>query len=552
MSKKSGGSAPPPPDPRVVSQAQSEANIASAREQQRLNMIGTTGPSGTVNYVADETQPGGYRQVTALSQPEQAIYDAQKATELGATNIAHDQLGRVQTALQTPLSTDGLPDLRGGVGPYGVMRGFNTGQSVQGDFNQGPGVQTSFSAGGGIQMDPGLRSSFNTGPQLQFGFDQGQGVQGQVGGDQDIARLLASGANYQQYASRLDPQFDRAEDRERTRLANMGFSQNSAGYKDALDDFGRTKNDAYNQAILSSIREGEAAAQGQFGRQLAQGEFANEAAGQQFGQGMGAAQFYNATAGQEYGQNRGEAEFFNGAMLSQMDARNRAQAQGFGQNQAQAQFGNQAASQIYGQNLGAMQARNQAAGQQYQQGMGEAQFYNQAQNQSFNQNTADAQLSNTARQQGLNERAYIQNTPINQLTGLLSLGQVGAPQGVQYTPSQVANTDVLGAYALQTQAQQAQAQMRAQQQSGLMSGLMSLGSAAIMASDRRLKADTRRLGARRDGLPVWSFRYLDDPEGVVRIGYMADEVKRVRPDLVVRRADGFLAVNYLGLDAEAA
>lgn len=521
---KSTPAPPPPPDPRVVSQAQADANIATATAQQKLNMIGTTGPQGTVNYVADATQPGGYRQVTALSAPEQAIYDAQKATELGATNIAREQLGRVQGALQTPLNTAGLPELRGGVGPYGVMRGFNTGQSVQGSFD----------AGGRIQMDPGLRSSFDTGPALRYGFDQGQQVQGQVGGNQDLARAIASGANYQQAASRLDPRFERSEDRERTRLANMGFSENSAGYKDAMTEFGRQREDAYNQAIFSSIREGEAAAQGQFGRELSQGQFANQAAGQQYAQNLGGADFYNRTAGQDYGQNLGEAQFYNQAQLAAMDARNRAQQQQFGQNQSQALFG------------------NQAAAQQYQQGMGEAQFYNAAQNQQFNQNTADAQLNNTARQQGLQERAYLQNQPINQLTGLLSLGQVGTPQGIQYTPSQVANTDVLGAHALSTQAQQNAYNARLQQQGGLMNGLFSLGSAAILASDGRLKTDKRLLRVRPDGIEVWAFRYLTDPDGMVRIGVMAQQVRKIRPDLVVKRADGFMAVNYAALDMEAA
>lgn len=609
MSKKSSPAPPPAPDPRVTSQAQSDANIATAREQQRLNLINTAGPQGSVNYTADPNAPGGYSQTTTLSPAEQGIYDAQKRTELGATNIAYDQLGRVNTALQTPLNMEGLPGLQGGYGQVplqfdvanagSIQRGINDAGGIQRGINDAGSIQSAIGDAGNVRTQiPGLqtslgqqgpvRGSFDTGPALQYGFDQGQGVQGQVGGNQDLARIMAAGANYQQAASRLDPRFAKAEDSERTRLAAQGFSENSQGYKDALDEFGRTKNDAYDQAMLSSIREGEAAAQGQFGRQLAQGQFANQAAGQQYGQGLGAAQFYNQTAGQQYGQNKGEAEFSNEAQqqqfaqaLARMQAENAAKGQGyelenagqaqqfaqqlarqqagnaaqqqqFGQNAAQQQALNAAQQQQFGQNATQQQALNQAQQQQFGQNLAGQQAFNAAAGQYANQNLSSAQLANQARNQGLQERAYVQNQPINQLSGLLGLGQVGMPQGVQYSPTQVGQTDVLGAYALNQQAQNAAYQAQMQNRSGLMGGLFSLGSAAIMASDERLKTDKVLIRRRADGLGIWSFRYLDDPQNVRRVGVMAQEVKRIRPDLVVKRPDGFLAVSYADIDLEAA
>jgi hypothetical protein len=476
VSKKSGPTPPPAPDPVKTSQAQSDANIATAREQQRLNMVNTQGPQGAVRYEADPTAPGGYRQVTELSAPEQGIYDAQKRTELGATNIAYDQLGRVQGALQTPLSTEGLGDLRSS---YGVA----------------PLSMNVADAGA-------IRKSFDTGPDLRYGFDQGQQVQGQVGGNQDLARLMASEANYRQMTSRLDPRFDREQRQLETKLANQGFSMNSEGYKNATSDFDRGKNDAYDQALLSSIREGEAAAQGQFGRQLSQGQFANQAAGQQYAQGLGSADFFNRTAGQDYGQNMGEAQFANTAQQQQ-----------------------------FAQNLAQMQAQNAAAGQW------------------TGQNQQAAQFGNEARNQGLQERAYLQNQPINQLSGLLGLGQVGMPQGIQYSPTSVGQTDVLGAYALNQQAQNAAYQAQMQNRSGLMGGLFSLGSAAIM-SDRRLKTAIHLIRRRRDGLGIYSYRYKAG--GPVRVGVMAQELLKVRPDLVERRPGGYFVVDYAGLDLEAA
>lgn len=657
MGKKSSNP-PPAPDPVQVANAQSASNIQTAEAQQRLNMIGTAGPQGTVMYGADPTQPGGYTQTTTLSPAEQAIYDAQKRTELGATNIAYDQLGRVQGALQTPLSTDGLPALQGGVQPGQIQAGFNGGPPVRTGFDTAGQVERSYdpagqvasgySTGGPIergfdpagqvqrqigptgqvqqqlgpsgqiQTDAGLQYGFDRGGALQYGFDPGQQVQGQVGGDLNAARQQQIDAVYGQATSRLDPQFAQAENRERTRLANMGFSENSQGFKDAMAEFGRTRNDAYNQANFSSIGAGEQAAQALFGRQLGQGQFANDAAAQMYGQNMGQAAFNNQTAGQDYTQNRGLAEFGNEAALAAGQFRNQAQQQGFGQNldrfaaenaAQQQQFGqavdrlgveNAAQAQQYGQNLGGFQARNQAQQQQFGQNQAafqdrnaaqaqqfgqnqagfqdrnaaqaqqyaqnqdaaafanagyaqqfgqnqqQAAFGNNAQNQGFNQGMAGAQLSNTARQQGLQERAYLANTPINQLTGLLSLGQVGMPQGVQYTPSQVAPTDYIGAQALSTQAQQAAYNARAQQQSGLMNGLFSLGSAAIMASDARLKGDVETVGYDDQGVRWVDFSYLGEPH-VRRRGVIAQELRRIRPDLVLKRRDGSLAVNYAGL-----
>lgn len=591
MGKKSGPSQPPPPDPRVVSQAQSESNIATAREQQRLNMINTAGPQGSVNYAADPNAPGGYSQTTTLSPAEQALYDSQKRTELGAVNIAGEQLGRVQTALQTPLNTAGLPALQGGVQRGQLATGFNPGQDVRGGFDPGGQVQTQMGRAGQIQadFDPGgqqatsfdtggpVQSGFGMGQQLQYGFNPGQQVQGQVGGDLDAARYQNMAGVYGQAASRLDPRFDREQQSLETRLANQGLSVNSEAYRNAVDQFSMGKNDAYNQAMFSSIGAGENAAQAMFGRQMGQGQFANQAAAQMYGQNMGQADFQNRTAGQDYSQNLGAAQFANTAQgqrfgqnqtLAQFG--NQAQQTQFGQNQTRAQFGNEAQQQGYGQELARFQAENaaqgqqygqnqgqatfgnQAAAQQYGQSMGQAQFGNQAQNQDFTQGVANAQLSNTARQQGLNEQAYLQNQPINQLTGLLSLGQVGMPQGVQYSPTQVAGTDVLGAHALQASTAQAQANMRMQQQQGVMNGLFSLGGAAIKAgaSDRRIKRNITTLRHDAKGRRWVAFNYVwDEDDAPLREGVIAQEVRETDPDAVSTHPMGFLVVDYAKLEA---
>jgi hypothetical protein len=441
VAKKGNSSTPPPPDPVVTAKAQSDANIATAQEQQRLNMIGTVGPQGSTGYRVDDSQPGGYVQYTNLSPQEQASYDLSKQAENAALGVAGQQIGRVGEALDRRLDLSTLPGMQTGVGAQQMQTAFNMG---------GP---------------------------LQYGFDPGQQVQGQVGGDLEAARRNAEQAVYSQATSRLDPRFSRQEQSLDVKLANQGLSENSAAAQNARDAFGRERTDAYNQAAYSSIAAGEQAAQGQFGRQLGQGQFANQAAGQMYQQNMGQAAFNNQTAGQDYGQN-----------------------------------------------------------------LGAAQFGNQARQAQFQQDMSAAQFANQARQQALQEQAYVQNEPLNQFNALMSSSQVGMPQGIQYTPSQVANTDVLGAYALQQQAQQANAARSAQQQSGLMSGLMSLGSAAIMASDVRVKTDLERVGELKPGIGLYSFRYLWG--GGRRVGVMAQEVAMVRPEAVTVGAGGMLGVDY--------
>ena len=92
---------------------------------------------------------------------------------------------------------------------------------------------------------------------------------------------------------------------------------------------------------------------------------------------------------------------------------------------------------------------------------------------------ANRGFGNQARTQGMQERAYQQNLPLEQLQALLGTGQVSMPQGVAYTPSAVGQTDVLGAYGLSQQAQQANYAQRMGTYNNILGGLFNLGSSAI-------------------------------------------------------------------------
>jgi len=61
-------------------------------------------------------------------------------------------------------------------------------------------------------------------------------------------------------------------------------------------------------------------------------------------------------------------------------------------------------------------------------------------------------------------------------------------------------------------------------------------------SDRRLKEDVQRIGEGDNGLPIYKYRYKGEPE--THIGFMADEVEKVRPDAVGLHPTGYKTVDY--------
>ena len=64
-------------------------------------------------------------------------------------------------------------------------------------------------------------------------------------------------------------------------------------------------------------------------------------------------------------------------------------------------------------------------------------------------------------------------------------------------------------------------------------------------SDRRLKEDVKRIGKTDDGLPIYSFKYKGDDAEQTHVGFMADEVEKVKPEAVHKGAlNGFDMVDY--------
>jgi len=72
--------------------------------------------------------------------------------------------------------------------------------------------------------------------------------------------------------------------------------------------------------------------------------------------------------------------------------------------------------------------------------------------------------------------------------------------------------------------------------------LLGAGSCMAPASDRRLKRDIAKVGMLGGDIDLYRYRYLWNDE--MFVGVMAQDLLDIRPDAVVHRDDGYLAVDY--------
>ena len=70
--------------------------------------------------------------------------------------------------------------------------------------------------------------------------------------DAGAARDQAIDSAYRMQTSRLDPQYQQAQSSLENQLANEGYSRGDEGYSKAMDNFGRQRTDAYQQALLGA------------------------------------------------------------------------------------------------------------------------------------------------------------------------------------------------------------------------------------------------------------------------------------------------------------
>lgn len=168
---------------------------------------------------------------------------------------------------------------------------------------------------------------------------------------------------------------------------------------------------------------------------------------------------------------------------------------------------------------------------------------NQEQSTLFGQGVQSANLQNTAQGQYLQQQVGLQQQPLNAYNALATGSQVTNPTFSNVPQVGVGTTDAAGIINQGYQNQMAAFNAKNSGINNLMSLGGSLGGAAIMASDRRLKRDIRRVGTTPGGLALYEFRYNSDP-AKSHIGVMADEVLPIHPEAVSLSDDGFYQVDY--------
>lgn len=151
-----------------------------------------------------------------------------------------------------------------------------------------------------------------------------------------------------------------------------------------------------------------------------------------------------------------------------------------------------------------------------------------------------------SRTQQLQERTALRNQPINEITALISGSQVQNPNWVNTQMPKIPTTDNAGIISNYDNALYRNWQADTAGTNSLLGGLMGMGGqlgAAWIRSDERVKEDKRKIG-KLEGQNIYEFRYKDDPAKRKRVGVMAQEVEKKRPDAVRKGGDGVRRVNY--------
>ncbi len=224
-------SPPQAPDPTATANAQTSTNLQTAQAQGIINNPNIKTPYGqqTVTWAA----PGF----------DQSGYDA--------------ALGKYQNDLNAWNS-----------GPQGQSFSPETGQTFyDAKFGTAPTAPDRAQFQGTGAQQPTVTQSLS--PQQQALFDSqnrisqymaGIGERGLMGIGNTLGSPLDSGSGtdatnkaYAAMTSRLDPQWQQAQQQQETQLRNQGIDTGSEAYQNAMRTFNQGKNDAYQQANLGAM-----------------------------------------------------------------------------------------------------------------------------------------------------------------------------------------------------------------------------------------------------------------------------------------------------------
>lgn len=160
------------------------------------------------------------------------------------------------------------------------------------------------------------------------------------------------------------------------------------------------------------------------------------------------------------------------------------------------------------------------------------------------ENDARNQLALSGRSMAFNEQLTGRNQSVNELSALLSGGQVSQPNYVNTNQPTIPTTDVAGIINQDYQNRLGAWQQQQASSNSLMGGLMGLGGKLISLSDERAKKDKKKVGS-VNGMGLYEFRYKGEGKGSAKhVGLMAQEVEKKKPSAVTTGPDGLKRVDY--------
>ncbi|QGH72938.1 MAG: hypothetical protein [Siphoviridae sp. ctdEk19] len=219
---------------------------------------GLTAPNRDDFYRDETTESDDWTSTVNLSPELQRLYDSDLAQRQALADTSSAAFQRVSGRLEEPFT---LPARN-----FSPWRATQYGQSqlnaeqVAGDITPARGLRDTL---GGLVDTAAANAAQSLGGSMSFANAPAMPT-GDAATRQQVVNAL-----YSQAISRLDPQFTQAEDQMRTRLANQGITAGSEAYNRETENFGRTANDAYNQALYSAINRGGEEMQRLFGMGMA-------------------------------------------------------------------------------------------------------------------------------------------------------------------------------------------------------------------------------------------------------------------------------------------
>jgi hypothetical protein len=378
-------------------------------------------------------RPGGEAYNSAMAAQMQKENDL--LLQAAAQGISLDQAAR-QQAFNEQQS-------RAMFANQAALSGFGAGMEQAGLYNTGLGQNLQQSLATQAAQNQAQQQAFQQ--RLQAG-EFGREAQLASFGTQQQAQQAANQAIGQNFDQALAAQQAQNQAQQQAYQQALGTGQFNREALMAQFGMGQQAQELQNQAIAQNYE-----------RQLAANQATNQALQQVFGQGVNVQELQNAAAGQNF-QQQLAAQQANLARQAQQVGQSQEAAQFYNQAQAQAMqqelarqaAQNQAQAQLFGQTLTQQEARNAALGQRFSQDAQRAAFINAAQQQAFQQGIAQQQFRNTAIQQALAQQSAIRSMPINEISALLSGGQVAIPQfqgyqGVSVAPAPLFQAGQAGA-----------------------------------------------------------------------------------------------------------